>query len=100
MKHVGVFSFLLLLLFSCTSRDKSKIEEIYSIKLDDVQETTLTYSDIIDIQEWIVLDSLNECTIGDVVVLYLNLIKNIMFLIKQFRNAYLYLMNMESICVV
>ena len=66
MKHVGVFSFLLLLLFSCTSRDKSKIEEIYSIKLDDVQETTLTYSDIIDIQEWIVLDSLNECTIGDV----------------------------------
>ena len=66
MKHVGIFSFLLLLLFSCTSRDKSKIEEIYSIKLDDVQETTLTYSDIIDIQEWIVLDSLNECTIGDV----------------------------------
>ena len=51
MKHVGVFSFLLLLLFSCTSRDKSKIEEIYSIKLDDVQETTLTYSDIIDIQD-------------------------------------------------
>ena len=66
MKHVGIFSFLLLLLFSCTSRDKSKIEEIYSIKLDDVQETVLTYSDIIDIQEWIVLDSLNECTIGDV----------------------------------
>ena len=50
MKHVGIFSFLLLLLFSCTSHDKSKIEEIYSIKLDDVQETTLTYSDIIDIQ--------------------------------------------------
>ena len=66
MKHVGVFSFLLLLLFSCTSYDKSKIEETCSIKLDNVQETTLTYSDIIDIQEWIVLDSLNECIIGDV----------------------------------
>lgn len=66
MKYLGIFSILLLLLFSCTSRDKSKIEEIYRIELDDVQETTLTYSDIIDIQEWIVLDSLNECTIGDV----------------------------------
>ena len=57
MKYLGIFSILLLLLFSCTSRDKSKIEEIYRIELDDVQETTLTYSDIIDIQEWIVLDS-------------------------------------------
>lgn len=66
MKHWGIFSLLLLLLFSCTSRDKSRIEEIYSIKLDDAKETTLTYSDIMNIQEWVLLDSLNECIIGDI----------------------------------
>ena len=66
MKHISII-FLLILLFSCTSRDKSNNEGItYTIKLADNQKTDLKYSDIIDVQKWIALDTLNECIIGDV----------------------------------
>lgn len=66
MKHINII-FLLILLFPCTSCSKSGNEgKKYTVKLDGIKETALTYSDIINAQTWIVLDSLNECAIGDV----------------------------------
>ncbi|MDE6348451.1 MAG: 6-bladed beta-propeller, partial [Bacteroides sp.] len=77
-----------ILLFSCTSHEKREIRKVHSIKLDDVQETILTHSDIIDIHEWILLDSLQECTIGDVAK------------IEEFNNEYYVLDKSIQKCVL
>lgn len=66
MKQFNIFV-LLVLILSYTSCNKSGNEsKLCTVKLDDVEDKTLTYSDIIEVQEWIALDSLNECIIGDV----------------------------------
>lgn len=80
--------FLLVLLFSCTSHEKSKIGTMRNIQLGDVQETILTHSDVMDIQEWILLDSLQECIIGDVAK------------IEEFNNEYYLLDKVVQKCVL
>lgn len=58
---------MVVLILSYTSCNKSGNEsKLCTVKLDDVIDKTLTYSDIIEVQEWIALDSLPECIIGDV----------------------------------
>lgn len=90
MKHNNIVPLIFLVLFfSCTPHNKAKDEKAtHSVKLTDAAKTDLAYSDIIHVDEWIVLDTLDECIIGDVAK------------IEEFNNEYYILDKVIQKCVL
>ena len=66
MRNFIVLLLLPAVFYSCKFSSKEKKQESCMIKLNDTKQTVLTHEDVMEIKEWVALDSQDDAILGDI----------------------------------